>query len=200
MIRAALLLCLAFTGCAGFRARVQTATARAVAPADPATPAKIDEAALPIPAGSAVQIRRETETPAPTAADPTPASRTVETVTVTPAKDTRLTLAHAESGTQRAPDVRTELRRIDNAARAPLLYAALGAFALAVAGVYFRYPTPAVLCGLAGGGFLAAWKIADLPAWLWTVAAAAVVAAVALYFGHERGEVHALNQAGTVAK
>lgn len=54
----------------------------------------------------------------------------VETVRVTPSAAAVLTLTRAESGTQRPPDKRAELRAADNAARAPSLR--LGACALGV--------------------------------------------------------------------
>jgi len=189
MIRAWLLCVLVLvSGCAGFRARVHTKTASAVAPADPVTPATVQETALPIPAGSKVEVRRETVTPAPTQAEPTPAPRVVETTTITPAKDTQLTIARAESGTQRAPDIRATLRHEDNAARAPLLYAALAAVALAALAVFLHYPTPAVLCGIAAAIFFVAWQAAGLPQWVWIAAVAALAVAAGLYFGHERAE------------
>ena len=180
------LAALAFTGCAAFRARVATATASAIAPADPATPAKVEEAALPIPAGSTVEVRRETITPAPTPDEPSPTPHSIETLTITPAADTRLTLARAESGTQRAPDARAALRREDNKARAPLLMAALSAAGLAALAVFLRYPTPAILCGIGSVVFFLAWQVASLPQWVWITGGGAIAIAAGLYFGHER--------------
>ena len=183
-------------GCAFGHARVKTATASALAPADPATPAAVAESSLPIPAGSPVEIIREVPSPAP--ADPAapPPAPIVETVRVTPSAATVLTITRAESGTQRAPDKRAELRTADNAARSPLLWASIAFAALAVGFVFLKYPAPAALCGLASAVFFAAWQVAGLPSWIWAVGLAAVAVALGLYVGHERAEHAAKLSAG----
>lgn len=185
------------SACASYRARVHTAIASAVAPADPATPAKVEEAAMKIPAGSKVEVRRETVSEP--MANHTETAKTIEIVTVTPSAEMPLTFARAESGTQRAPDIRAEIHAQDTAARRPLLLASIGAALLAALAVYLQYPTPAVLCGLASIVFFVSWKLTELPGWIWAAGLAAVAIAAGLYFGHERGEAHA-SQGGIIAK
>lgn len=174
-------------GCAFGRARVRLGDATALAPADPATPASVSTSSLPIPAGSPVEIRREVPAPPVSPGEPQ-ALPTVETITVTPSAPTVLTSARAESGTQRPPDKRAELRAADNAARSPLLWASIAFAAIGVGFVFLHYPTPAALCGLGAVVMFGAWQVAGLPAWIWAVGLAAVAVAAGLYLGHERGE------------
>lgn len=176
-------------GCAFGRARVRTATASAIAPADPATPATVQSAGIEIPAGSPVEIRRETIQDAPATPDaPQPAPREVVTISTTPAAPMQIRTESATSGTARAPDARAELRKADNAARAPLLYVAIVCALVAVAFGFLRYPTAAIATSLAAGVFFFAWRSAGLPDWLVITAMVLVGGSVALYAGHELGE------------
>lgn len=186
----ALLFLAAFSsGCAFGRARVKTATATALAPADPATPATVQSAGIEIPPGSPVEIRREVVQDAPASpGEPAPAPREVVTISTTPAAPLVIRAESASSGTQRAPDARVALRRADNAARAPLLYVAIACALGAVAFGFLRYPTATIAAGLASGLFFFAWQSAGLPAWLIVLAWVLVGGAVALYAGHELGE------------
>ncbi len=185
------LLCLAAfsSGCTLGRARVKTSTASAIAPADPATPARVQSAGIEIPAGSPVEIRREVVQDAPSnPGEPAPEPREVVTIKTTPAAPLVIRAESAESGTQRAPDARAELRRVDNAARAPLLYVAIACALGAVAAGFLKYPTATIAAGLASGVFFFAWQSAGLPAWLVVLAWVLIGGAVALVIGHEVGE------------
>ena len=168
-------------GCLHPRARIRGAGVEVVAPPDAASPATVEAVEVPLAAGSVVTWQRETA-----AVEGAPAS--VERVTVKPSAATVATVRKAATGIARPPDRRVELARQSDAARAPLLLAAIGAAALGVVAVMLRYPTPAVLCGLAAAGFFAGWKMAALPGWVLLVGVAAVAAAVAMYLGHELGE------------
>ena len=186
------------SSCALGPARVQAGIARAIAPANPETPATVQQTSMPIPAGSTVEIRREVPSPAP--APGTPAvPPSLETVTVHPAAATVLTFAQASTGTQRPPDKAVEIRKADNAARAPLLYAMLAALLAAGVCIYLEHPTPACFCGLGAGGLFLAWRSASLPDWVWVVAVVAVVIAVALVVGHELGSRWAKKVAARIA-
>ena len=176
-------------GCTLGRASVKTATAEAIAPADPDTPAVVKSAGIEIPAGSPVEIRREVVQDAPaTPGEPAPAPREVVTIKTTPAAPLVIRAESATSGTSRAPDARAELRRVDNAARAPLLYVAIACALGAVAAGFLRYPTATIAAGAASGVFFVAWQSAGLPAWLVVLAWVLIGGAVALVIGHEIGE------------
>ncbi|HLP00626.1 MAG TPA: hypothetical protein VK163_01275 [Opitutaceae bacterium] len=188
------------SGCAFGHARVKTATASAMAPADPATPARVESAGIEIPAGSPVEIRRETVQDAPASpGDPLPAPREVVTISTTPAAPLVIRAESATSGTQRAPDARAELRRADNAARAPLLYVAIACALGAVAAGFLRYPTATIAAGIAAGLFFFAWQSAGLPAWLVVLAWVLIGGAAALIVGHEIGERRKKQEAASAA-
>ncbi len=85
-------------------------------------------------------------------------------------------------------DTSVALKKVDAAEARPLLYAAIGAGLLGGFFLYRAYPTPAFACIGAAVVFLFAWKASGLPDWFWVVGACALVGAVALYLGHERGE------------
>lgn len=89
---------------------------------------------------------------------------------------------------ERAPDRTVEIRREDNRARMPLLYAAIGAAALAVVALFLKYPSGAALSALASAAFFAAWMASGLPAWFWMVGVAALAVGAGLYFGYEKRE------------
>jgi hypothetical protein len=175
------------SGCASRVSKVKTQAAQAVAPEQAETPARVDEQTVTIPAGSPVEIVREV-IPADSGSKPETPPRVVETVKFTPTAETRFLSVRAESGTQRAPDVRTELAKVDASGRAPILYFSLGAAALCVVALFLRYPTPALLCGLASAGSFAAWRVSQIPSWVLGIAIACVALGAGLYFGFERGE------------
>lgn len=136
-----------------------------------------------IPAGTE---KRTVETQA-TATSPA----RVETTYVFPTESRETVREQTDSVTlanERAPDQTVALRKADNEARAPLLYAALASLAATAVMMFLKYPTGAMLTGSAAGVFFLAWKLADVPAWLWVVGAVAIAGAVFLVIGHERGE------------
>ena len=96
-----------------------------------------------------------------------------------------------QSATTGTVDTSAAIRRIDNTARQPLLYASIGAMVGAVLFLFLKYPTPALLCGAASVVFFAAWQAAGLPPWFWIIGAIAIAGGVALWIGHERGELSA---------
>lgn len=181
----ALALLLAF-GCQN-RGKAKLGTASIETPADAAAPSRLSNGlirdSVVIPKGSVVTV---TDIPAngqETAkrvtayefAEKTEQVRTEETASV-------------EVSPSRAPDQTVALRREDNAARAPLLYAALASMVGAVVMMFMKYPTGAMLCGGAAGIFFLAWKLADVPPWLWVCGVAALAGAAFLVIGHEKGE------------
>lgn len=179
-------LCLLFGGCALFRKAGPTVTlgnAHVEAPTQVGKPATIEQSDaksdFTVPAGSVIRIVERPATPT------TPASRVTEW---TLKGDTKFesfdTTTKAQSGTT---DNTQALHAQDLKSKEPLLYAALACVLGAALFVYLKYPTPAVLCGIAGGVFFAAWKLADLPPWMWGAGAVAAAGGVFLYFGHEKG-------------
>ncbi len=98
----------------------------------------------------------------------------------------------ADTGTV---DTSIAKHRIDVASSAPLLYGALAAALAAGVFLWMKYPTPAFICAGAAVVLFIAWKVAEAPAWLWAIGLAGIAAAVFLYLGHERGELHAKGQA-----
>lgn len=101
----------------------------------------------------------------------------------------------ASASAPRPPDKSVELRKEDNSARMPLLYAAIGAAGLAVVSLFLRFPSVAALCGIAAGVFFAAWNAAGLPQWFWMVGVAAIAIGAGIYFGYEkRGQDNVTNE------
>lgn len=190
------LACLLLVGCAllpGRQPKVTVGDTTATGPANAGTAPEVRKldtgTTLPLAAGSTVKV---TETAAVAATNDAPAKPAVKVVEITPAKDTLLT--HREASTQASAgtvDTSVAKAALKTQAKAPLLYAAI-ASALAAAFFLWRaYPTPALICGLAGGVFFAAWQLSDVPPWFWAVGLAALAFGAALFFGHERGEIFA---------
>lgn len=95
------------------------------------------------------------------------------------------TTTSANSGTV---DTSVALHAQDIQSKRPLLYAALASMLGAVVWLFLKFPTPALLCGVASGVFFAAWKLADMPSWVWAVGVAAVGVAVGMHAGFFKGE------------
>lgn len=178
-------LCFAFAGCAMFKPKgtinVGKASVTAVADAGkPATLATSDaKESVAIPKDTTVTI---TEHPATTT---TPAYKVTELHFNSPTEWQKFnTTVSANTGTV---DTSIAQKKIEVASRAPLLYAAILGGLGAILFVYLSYPTPAMLCGAASGVFFLAWKLSDLPPWIWALGAAGLAAGVALYLGHHRG-------------
>jgi len=95
------------------------------------------------------------------------------------------TTTNANSGTV---DTSVAMRAQEIQSKKPLLYAALASLLGAVVWLYLKFPTPALLCGVASGVFFAAWKLADMPSWVWAVGVAAVGVAAGMHAGFFKGE------------
>jgi hypothetical protein len=94
-------------------------------------------------------------------------------------------------------------READNRARSPILYAAIAAAFGAVVFTYLKYPTPALLSGIAGGVFFYGWHLAGQPALLNKALLVGVVAgviAIGIYIGHETAERRARKAAGSLSQ
>lgn len=159
------------------------------APNDPGKPATLNTAdakeSLAIPAGSTVMV---TKTEAAPATQTTPFQPAVEFTEVKLNGPTIWQKAKTEVAANTGTvDTSVAQKKIDVASREPLLFAAIAGVLGAIVFVYLHYPTPAMLCGAAAGLFFLAWKLSDLPPWIWALAAAAIAAGVGMYFAHERG-------------
>lgn len=146
-----------------------------------------------LPAGSKITATETKAVPAQSATPTAPAqaAQPAQTVTViepagpTEWRKTEVTV-HADTGTV---DTSVANRKIDAAESRPMLYAAIGAAALAAVFLWLKYPTPALISGIGAVVFFLAWKASGLPPWFWAIGVAAVVGGAALYFGHEKGEL-----------
>lgn len=168
---------LALSGC-GHVARLASGT-HATAPRDNGAPAVVENASgvstLPIPAGSVVE-----------SLPPTPEAPASVRVTLAAPSELRTTTTaeRAQTGTI---DTSVAKAKIAATERRWLLWAAIGA---GLAGLVLRSILPAwpgLSNGLLMGAALAfaAWRAAEIPAWLWLVAVG-VCAALAL--GYKRAE------------
>jgi hypothetical protein len=186
-------------GCAMFKGqpRIKVGSTVITPPADAGKPATLatDETrtGIVIPKDTPVILTKVEASPATDKTLFVPAKWVYQ---FTPTQETRLeavsaTLA-ANTGTV---DTTVALRRVEAAEARVWLYASLAAAVGAGVFLWLKYPTPALICGGASGIFLLVWKISDLPSWFWAVGAAALVGAVALFLGHERGEKHAASTA-----
>jgi hypothetical protein len=152
------------------------------------------EAEAVVPKGSRVKVTEEAAMPAQPATANTPAAPAQPATKITEyelAADMplRSTASSQEIivAPPRAPDQSVALKKADNEARAPLLYVGIG---LAVIGLLvafvLKYPVIGMKISLlGGGGAFAAWKIADVPSWLWAVGV--LMALVAAFF-YMRGQ------------
>lgn len=136
-----------------------------------------------IPAGTVKEIVKTQAT----ATEPAKETTIYRFPTETTEKKTE-TVETVTLANERMPDQTVALRKEDNAARAPLLYAALASMVGAAVMMFLKYPTGAMLCGGAAGIFFLAWKLADVPPWLWVCGVGALAGAAFLVIGHEKGE------------
>ena len=146
----------------------------------PATLATSDKhESLPIPKDTVVTITKTEAT------STSPAKEVTELHFNSPTEWQKFnTSVSANTGTV---DTSVAIKKVEQAASQPLLYASILAGLGAVLFVYLSYPTPAMLCGVASGLFFLSWKLSEMPTWIWAVGAAAIAAGAALYFGHSRG-------------
>ncbi len=181
------LLCFALLGCMSPRAAI--GKLRAQAPKDAGTPATVEKrdtsAKLETPAGTQVRVERTDPVPATAETKFSPGRTLTEwTFPDTAVFTFDVQQARASSGTV---DTSVAKHRIDVEERRWLLWTAIGC---ALAGLVVRSLLPA-WPSLSNGLLIAAplafaaWKVADIPAWLWLVALG-VVAALAL--GYKRAE------------
>lgn len=177
----ALIIGMAFVawGC-GSMPRVRLGKMEATAPKDTGKPAEVvnntTTTEVPIPEGTTIESLP-------------PGEITAAPFRLTFKHDTLMRVVeNHQAATTGTVDTSVALRRVDNAARMPLLYAAIGAAVGAAGFLFLKYPTPALLCGAASVVFFIAWQAAGLPAWFWVVGAVALAGGVALWLGHERGE------------
>jgi len=152
----------------------------------PASLAKSEAGAtVALPAGSSVVITKEEGVPATKESPAIPAK---ETTTITPAGPTEYHKTESKVSAQTGVvDTSVATHRIDVAERRWLLWAAI---ACGIGGVVIRSMLPAwagLSNGLLMGGALAfaAWKFAEVPAWIW---AAVLVVMGALALGYKRAE------------
>lgn len=181
----------AMTGCArfGFGPRIATPSTTVQAPKDAGKPATVNESkaseAATIPPGSKVTITETAAIPA-TEKDPArPAVKTTEVIPSAPMQWQKTEAAvQASTGTV---DTSIAQKRIEVAERRWLLFVAIGCAAAAVVLHSIMPAWPALWKGAGIGAALAlaAWKFAELPAWLW-LAAFAVFGALAM--GYKRAE------------
>lgn len=113
-------------------------------------------------------------------------ARTVTEVHLTKPSELRTTESKVDANTGTV-DTTLASHKADLAASEPLLYAAIVSGIAAMACLYFKYPTPAAMCGGAMLVFLVAWKVSSAPPWLWALGLVGLAAAAALWVGHERG-------------
>lgn len=166
-------------GC-GSVPRARIGKVEAAAPADPGKPASVSSdittTELPIPQGSTMDVHL-------LSLDTPPIQR------LQFSRDTTLrTMQERQSAQTGTVDTAVATRRADNQARQPLLYAAIGAVALAVPCVIYGWPIVGALCAAAGAAFFAAWQAAGLPPWFPAFGLAGLMIAGGIYLGYKRRE------------
>jgi hypothetical protein len=163
---------------------VRTKHGSASGPKDPGTPSFVDNAdtitETVLPAGSTVESVPQSEA--------SPAFTRVVLSAPTVIK-TSVSTTKAQSGTV---DTTVAQKRIEEETKskekAPLLYAGIACFALAIVAAVLKWPVVGAI--LAGGGafFLASWKLAGLPDWFWMLGAACVLIGGSIFLGFKRSE------------
>ena len=180
-------------GCSVFKAKapvIQAAGVTVQGPADAGKPATLETlntgVTVPLPAGSKIVV---TETEAIPATPEAPAKPAVTVTEITPGGVTEIRKTEAsvkaDTGTV---DTSVAKAKIQAEESRVLLYAALGAAALAALFVWLQYPTPALISGAAAVVFFLAWRVSGLPSWFWGLGVAVIALAGGLYFGFERAE------------
>lgn len=183
------LIALLFTGCLGPRGSIKSAIATVVGVKDAGKPAVLasneTRSALAIPQGSKMTVIRTEPLLATQTAAAVPAS---EVTTFDFSKPTQFeTSSVAISADTGTVDQSVALRRIDVAEKRWLLFVAIGC---AIGGVILKSVMPqwpAISNGLllAAPLAFAAWKIADIPSWIWAVV---IGGGILLALGYKRAE------------
>lgn len=186
-----LLAVLCLSGCArfGFGPRISTPSANVHAPADTGKPATVNDShtteTTTVPPGSKITVTEKAAVPATDKQPEQPATKITEIVPSQPMQWQRTeATVQASTGTV---DTSIAQKRLDNDERRWLLFAAIGCAAAAVVlhSIMPAWPGLWKGAGIGAAFALAAWKFAELPAWLW-LAAFAVFGAMAA--GYKRAE------------
>lgn len=185
-------------GCAASSkpASISTPTASVIGLKDQGKPATLDSDSkvekLQIPEGSTVVVTKTDAVPATPTTPYLPAVERFEFKTSKPTEWAKTeNVVRASTGTI---DTSIAAKRIDSEESRPLLYAALACLVAAGVFIWLSYPTPAFISGGAAVIFFLSWKLAGLPPWFWVIGVAAIVAAAAIWLGHERAEKNASKQ------
>jgi hypothetical protein len=182
-----LMILMSVAGCASKPGIITTAKGAIVTPDNASAPSAIATAtateSTAIPKGSTITV---TETPATAQA---PAQKVTAYNFAEAATQTRVEEStRAEVAPPRAPDQTVALRKADNTARLPLLYAAIGAAAIGLVFMVMKWPTAAASSGGAAVVFFIAWQAAGLPAWFYMVGILLLVAGACVVLGYKRAE------------
>lgn len=180
-----ILICLVCSGCSLLQRTglIKSKGVSVAAVADAGKPATLNTSdgheSVPIPKDTTVTITEHEATPT------APAYKVTELHFNSPTEWQKFnTTVAANTGTV---DTSVAEKKIEVQAAQPLLYAAILGVLGAIIFVYLHYPTPAMLCGASAGLFFLAWRLSDLPSWVWALAAAAIATGVGMYFAHSRG-------------
>jgi len=148
-----------------------------VGPSDPGKPAVVDQTTDKVTIAVPKETEYRREEIAGTTTEPARVVESFKFFEPTTFERTASSL-RADTGTV---DTTVAVRRVESEEKRPLVYAAMACGVAALAAMYFGHPTIALCCAGAAGLAFAAWKLADVPSWLWVLA---LVAAAGLYFGY----------------
>lgn len=185
-MRWALLISILLSGCLN-TGKLRTGRVELTPPGNASVPSVVNsgekKTETVIPAGTekkTVETQATATTPAKTETVYTFPSETRETVVE---QTDSVTLAN-----ERAPDQTVALRKADNAARSPLLWAAIGSAVVALGFLIMKWPTPAAASGVAAVVFFLAWHSSGLPSWFWMLGIGLLIAGAAVMLGYKRAE------------
>jgi len=178
---------------------IRTKLVRVHAVPEAGTPAVVNTSSqvstLTLPKGSEVTVTKLEAlpgTPATPSSPAIPAQPAKEVTEVKLADNAQLTttaeIVHASTGTI---DTAVAEHKIDEAAKQPLLFAAIGAALAAIVFLWLKYPTPALISGIASIAFFMAWNMPSLPSWFYEIGIVGLVISIGLWLGHEKGEIFA---------
>lgn len=180
----------ALQGCALMqkRAVIESGKTSVAAPKDPGTPAKLEKkevtTTVAMPAASSVVITKTAAQPATEKAPAIP-EQTVTAFSFPEAAEIRQVAEAVEASTGTV-DKSVALRRADNEARQPFLYASILAMVAAGIFVFVRFPTAATLSGAASVVFFIFYQVSGLPWWMWGLGVAALGIGAGIYYGYEK--------------
>lgn len=184
------ILCL--SGCFSRQGSINTPFGSVVAVKDAGKPATFDSGtkgeSIQIPEGTKMVVTKVEATPATQTTPYLPAVEKFE-FTMPKATEWRRSESTTKASTGTA-DTTVATKRIEAEESRPLLYAALAAMVGVGIFMWLKYPTPAYICGGASVVFFLAWKLSGLPDWFYMIGIGGLVAAAAIWLGHEKGEKH----------